>query len=206
MLGVLCIVGCPVQLIREVFSRLHFRRRHTFASLWGAWLRFASLWRTNARGDSWVLGVHQSSVLLSCDNLPSFVAFCWVVIIFHRSSLKRAERLLKGCLLKLLSFKTAQYNILLCVKHGSSLSSENVCGSWRLHAVVPQSKSTEFCSSVAVVLQSKSTEIWSSAAPSHHDLWYLRHWNQQTKCWISCSVFWAVLKAPQTVFSSWKFH
>ena len=41
---------------------------------------------------------------------------------------------------------------------------------------------------------------------SLHDLWYLRHWNQQTKCWISCSVLWAVLKAPQTVFSSWKFH
>ena len=34
MLNVLCIVGCPVQLIREVFSRLNFRRRrHTFASL-----------------------------------------------------------------------------------------------------------------------------------------------------------------------------
>ena len=24
MLGALCIAGCPVQLIREVFSRLHF--------------------------------------------------------------------------------------------------------------------------------------------------------------------------------------
>ena len=32
VLGVLCIVGCPVQLIREVFSRLHLCR-HTFASL-----------------------------------------------------------------------------------------------------------------------------------------------------------------------------
>ena len=31
MLGVLCIIGCPVQLIREMFLRLHFRRRHTFA-------------------------------------------------------------------------------------------------------------------------------------------------------------------------------
>ena len=27
MLGVLCIIGCPVQLMREVFSRLHLRRR-----------------------------------------------------------------------------------------------------------------------------------------------------------------------------------
>ena len=35
VLGVLCIIGCPLQLIREVFSRLHFRRRrrHTLGSL-----------------------------------------------------------------------------------------------------------------------------------------------------------------------------
>ena len=31
--GVLCIIGCRVQLIREVFLRLHFHHRHTFASL-----------------------------------------------------------------------------------------------------------------------------------------------------------------------------
>ena len=42
-------------------------------------------------------------------------------------------------------------------------------------AVVPQSKSTELCSSAAVVPQSKSTEMWSSEAPFHHDLWYFRH-------------------------------
>ena len=62
--------------------------------------------------------------------------------------------------------------ILLCIKHGSSLSSENVCDSWRLHetglfssaAVVPQSKSTEFCSSAANVPHSESTEFCSSAA------------------------------------------
>ena len=45
------IVGCPVQLCR-----------HTFASLWGDCLRFASLWRANSRGDSCVLGVHLSNV------------------------------------------------------------------------------------------------------------------------------------------------
>ena len=28
MLGVLCILGCPVQLIREVFSRLHLLSTH----------------------------------------------------------------------------------------------------------------------------------------------------------------------------------
>ena len=45
------------------------RRRHTFASLWGACLRFASLWSANWRGDSCVLGVHLSNVcwgLLFC--------------------------------------------------------------------------------------------------------------------------------------------
>ena len=43
-------------------------------------------------------------------------------------------------------------------------------------AVVPQSKSTDLCSSAAFVSQSKSTEMWSSAAPFHHDLWYFQHW------------------------------
>ena len=34
MLGVLCLIGCPVQLIRGVILRLHFRRRrHTFGAL-----------------------------------------------------------------------------------------------------------------------------------------------------------------------------
>ena len=41
------IVGCPVQLN----TRLHLCR-HTFASLWGDCLRFASLWGANSRGDS----------------------------------------------------------------------------------------------------------------------------------------------------------
>ena len=61
MLGVLCIIGCPVPLIREAFSRLHLRR-HTFASLWGGCLRFASFWRANSRGDSCFLGVQLSNV------------------------------------------------------------------------------------------------------------------------------------------------
>ena len=53
------LIGCPVQLISEVFLRLHCVDtawcRHTFASLWGACYRFASLWRANSRGDSFVL-------------------------------------------------------------------------------------------------------------------------------------------------------
>ena len=47
---------------------------------------------------------------------------------------------------------------------------------------MPQSKSTELCSSAAVIPQSKSTEMWSSAAPFHHDLWYFRHWTNQHFC------------------------
>ena len=67
------IIGRPVQLISEVFWDCTLWRlplcRHTFASLSGACLRFASLWRTNLHGDSCVLGVHLSNVcwgLLFC--------------------------------------------------------------------------------------------------------------------------------------------
>ena len=38
-----------------MISKQWLSDRHTFASLWGACLRFASLWRTNSRGDSCVL-------------------------------------------------------------------------------------------------------------------------------------------------------
>ena len=61
VLGVLCSIGCPVQSVREVFSSLHLCR-HTFASVRGDCLRFASLWRANSRGDSCVLGVHLLNV------------------------------------------------------------------------------------------------------------------------------------------------
>ena len=42
------------------FLRMRFCRRHTFASIWGACLRFASLWCADSRGDSCVRGVHLS--------------------------------------------------------------------------------------------------------------------------------------------------
>ena len=170
MLGVLFIIGCPVQLIREDFLRLHFRCRHTFASLWGACLRFVSLWLANSRGDSCFFGVHLSKV-------------CWGLIFCLRIAF------IDLCLLnrpKPPSFRSLLLNFTLDYKpsyfqHGSSLSLENVC-SWCMHqtgfssaAVVSQSKSTELCSSAAVVPQSKSTEMWSSAAPFDHDLWYFRH-------------------------------
>ena len=62
----ICWVSCAIK--KRGFLRLHLCR-HTFASLWGACLRFASLWRANSRGDSCVLGVHLSNVcwgLLFC--------------------------------------------------------------------------------------------------------------------------------------------
>ena len=57
----LICVGCPVQLVREVFPRLHLCR-HTFAWLWGDCLRFASLWQANSCDDSCVLCVHLPNV------------------------------------------------------------------------------------------------------------------------------------------------
>ena len=67
LLRVLCLIGCPVQIIREVILRLHLRRRwHKFASLWSACLRFVSLWRVNSRGVSCVLkGLLRSDILSS---------------------------------------------------------------------------------------------------------------------------------------------
>ena len=66
--------GCSVHywvlctINKRSFLRLHLCW-HTFASLWGACLRFASLWRTNSLGDSCALGAHLSNVcrgLLFC--------------------------------------------------------------------------------------------------------------------------------------------
>ena len=80
----LICVGCSVHYwvscaINKVFLRLHFRRRrHTFASLWGACLRFASLWRANSCGDSCVLGVHLSKVcwgLIFCQSFAKWSSF-----------------------------------------------------------------------------------------------------------------------------------
>ena len=77
---VIC-VGCSVHywvscaISKGGFFEIAFarRRRHTFASLWGVCLRFASLWRANSRGDSCVLGVHLSDV-------------CWGLLFYLRKS------------------------------------------------------------------------------------------------------------------------
>ena len=62
-------VSCAINKEDFFWDCICRRCRHTFASLWGACLRFSSLWRTNSRGDSCVLDVHHSSVcwgLLFC--------------------------------------------------------------------------------------------------------------------------------------------
>ena len=56
--------------------------RHTFASLWGHCLRFASLWRANSRGDSLVLGVHFSNVFWD------LLLFVFVTRAYFKSFLK----------------------------------------------------------------------------------------------------------------------
>ena len=57
----LCIIGCPLQLISEVFW--DYICVDTFASLWGACLRFASLWRANLHGDSPFKRLLRSAIL-----------------------------------------------------------------------------------------------------------------------------------------------
>ena len=151
-------VGCSVHywvscaINKGGFLRLHFRRRHTFASLWGACLRFALLWRTNSKW--WFV----------CPQAFSEVFYFAFV---KRSSFKSLLNLRKAYIFQ----EFSEGLLSICVRwifrnvHLSNVSA----------AVVPQSKSTELCSSAAVLLQSKSVKMWSSAVPSHHDLGYFRH-------------------------------
>ena len=156
-------VGCSVHywvscaINNRGFLRLHLCR-NTFASLWGACLHFALLWRTNSHGDSCVLGVHLSNV-------------CWAglhSVFVKRLSFKSLLKLRKAYIFQ--EFAEGLLSICVCwIFQSVHLSKVSA-------AVVPQSKSTDLCSSAAFVSQSKSTEMWSSAAPFHHDLWYFQHW------------------------------
>ena len=136
-------VGCSVLLISE---NLRFRLcPHTFASLLGACLRFASLWRTNSHGDSCVLGVHLSNV-------------CWAGL--HSFFVKRLsfKSLLK--LRKAYIFQEFAEGLL------------SICVCWIFQSVHPSGK--RFSGRCATKYD-KSTEMWSSAAPLHHDLKYFWH-------------------------------
>ena len=133
-LGLLCIIGCPVQLIREVFSRLHLCR-HTFALLWRDCFCFASLWRANSRGDSCVLGFHifQSQALFY---------LCWGLLFVYRKAYIFQEVCWRStidlCLLNLPTRSTPwvkfHFGLSLHIfQNGSLLSLENVCDSCCMH-------------------------------------------------------------------------
>ena len=78
---VIC-VGCSVHYWFSCAINKGLRLcRHTFASLWGDCLRFASLWRANSRGDSRVLGVHFSNVFWG-------LLFVFVTRAYFKSFLK----------------------------------------------------------------------------------------------------------------------
>ena len=136
-------VGCSVLLISE---NLRFRLcPHTFASLWGACLRFASLWRTNSDGDSCVLGVHLSNV-------------CWAglhSVFVKRLSFKSLLKLRKAYIFQ--EFAEGLLSICVC---------------WIFQSVHLSGKRF---SGRCATKYNKSTEMWSSASPLHHDLKYFWH-------------------------------
>ena len=160
-----------MQLIREFFPRLHLCR-HTFASLWGDCLRFASLWRANLPGDSSVLGVHFSNVFwgllivfVTRTYLNSFLKVYYRCVFIESSKVVfwKCVRLLvhasmkPGCLARRpLCYKV---NLPSCVARRPLCHKVNLprCEAWRL------------------LCNSKSTAIWSSVAPLYHYLWYFRH-------------------------------
>ena len=103
----------------EIAFKFCHRHRHTFALLWGACLRFASLWRSNSCGDSCVLK----------PLLRSFIVFV------NRSSFKS---LLNLC--KVYTFQEFAEGLLsICV----CWIFQNVHLSKVSAAIVPQTKSTE---------------------------------------------------------------
>ena len=148
--------------------RLHFRCRHTFASLWGACLRFVSLWLANSRGDSCVFGVHLSKVcwglifclrkafidlcLLNRPKPPSFRSLLLnftLIISFHIFSMVR------HCLWKM-SAPGA------CIKPG--LVRRPLCHKVNLPSCVARQP---LCHKVNLPR--------CEARQRHHDLWYFRH-------------------------------
>ena len=166
MLGVLYIIGCPVQLIGEVFSRLH-----SSVVVDTHLPRFEALAYVLPLFDALTHVVIRVS---SAFIFQTFAEVCYSVFV-NRSSFKSVLKV--NTLSKILLWIIPSY-----------FSLENACYSWYVHqtglfssaSVVPQSKFTgELCSSAAVIPQSKSSEMWSSAAPFHHDLWYFRHWTNE---------------------------
>ena len=199
MLGVLCIIGYPVQLIREVFFRdcicvdTHLPCYETIAYVLP---HFDALTH---------MVIHVSStlfVLLKRTYWSVFVRCLlnlirrltpWVKFYFGLSL--HIFSMVRHCLWKTCATPGACINETWLFSSAAvvppSKSTELPSSS---AAVVPQSKSTEWCSSSAAVVPHKVnltelcsgsaavvphkvtlTELWSSAAPFHLDLWYFRH-------------------------------
>ena len=156
LLSVLCIIEFPVQLISEVF--------------WDCISVDTRLPRFEAL----------AYVLPHFDALTHMVIRVSSAFIFQTFD----EPVCNSVFVKRLSFKSLLNLRKAYIFQEFAEGLLSICVGWifqNVHlskvsaAVVPQSKSTELCSSAAVVPQSKSTEMWSSAAPFHHDLWYFRH-------------------------------
>ena len=141
MLGVLCLIGRPVQLIREV-------HRSVFAEPSKAFIfqNFAVKFYFGLN-----LHIFQHGSSLSSENVCDFRCM-------HQTAFSSAAFVSQS--------KSTELCSSVAVVRPQSKFTE-LCSS---AAVVSQTKSTELCSSAAVVPQSKSTEMRSSAEPFDHDL------------------------------------
>ena len=126
-LGLLFIIGCPVQLIREVFSRLHLCR-HTFASLWRDCFylpHFDAL-------------THVVIRVSSAFIFQTFAEVCYLSSWSIHISRVYWRSPIDLCLLNLPKRSTPWVKFyfglsLHIFQNGSSLSWENVCDSWCMH-------------------------------------------------------------------------
>ena len=137
----LIFVGCSVhywvscEINKGVFLRLHLCR-NTFASLWGACLRFASLWRTNSSGDSCFLGVHLLFIFCLLWKMRGTPSACIKPVCLARRPLCH-EVNLPG------SWEARRplchkVNLLSCVARRPLLHKVNLpkCEAWRRHFII----------------------------------------------------------------------
>ena len=121
----LIFVGCsvhywvPCAINKGVFLRLHLCR-NTFASLWGACLRFASLWRTNSSGDSCFLGVHLLFIFCLLWKMRGTPGACIKPVCLARRPLCH------------------KVNLLSCVARRPLFHKVNLlkCEAWRRHFII----------------------------------------------------------------------
>ena len=159
-------VSCAIN--KQGFLRLHLCR-HTFASLWGACLRFASLWRTNSGCDSCVLGVHLSKFTEVCFSVfvkrSSFESLL-NLRTYSKSLLKVYYRSMFAESSKAFIFQKLQRPLCRKVNLPSCVARRPLCHKVNLPSCVARGP---LCPRV------NSTEMWSSGEPFHHDLWYFQH-------------------------------